>query len=147
MLDTFQSCLGKQEELKTVFQHCVGPEAIYQKLIELGKKLPPFPESEKIPENVVSGCQSLMYLSASQGGDGLITFRAGSEALISAGLAAVLIKVYSGETPEAVLKCPPLFLTEIGIQTSLTPSRSDGLASLFLKIKQKALNFLINTNN
>lgn len=69
-------------------------------------------------------------------------FSAYSEALISAGLAALLIAVYDGEGPEIVLKCPPLFLETIGIHSSLSPSRANGLSSLFLKMKQESLRCL-----
>ena len=70
---------------------------------------------------------------------GAMRFFAYSEALISAGLAALLIRVYDQESPEVILKCPPFFLEKIGIQNSISPGRSNGLASLFLKMKQQAL--------
>lgn len=73
--------------------------------------------------------------------NGIIVFEAASDALISAGLAALLIQVYSNETPEAILKCPPTFLESTGLSASLTPSRANGLYSIHLRMKQDALKF------
>ena len=72
-----------------------------------------------------------------------MNFEAEADALISAGLAALLIRAYNGETPEVVLKCPPSFIEELGINASLTPSRSNGLYSLHLQMKQEALRLLM----
>ena len=110
----------------------------YEKIIEMGRALPRLPDISRIQENLVQGCQSILYLETAFK-DGKIYFNADSEALISKGLAALLIRAYSGETQEAILKCPPTFLTDIGIQNSLSPARSNGLASLFLKMKQACL--------
>lgn len=136
--EMYASCLAKQEEVKTFFAPCTTAEKRFEKIIELGKQMPPFPEEEKTPEALVTGCQSRMYLS-SEMREGLLTFRAYSDALISAGLAALLLRVYSGEPPEVVLSCPPRFLEELHISQGLSISRSNGLSSLFLKIKRIAL--------
>lgn len=119
-----------------------SPEQIYQKLIELGKTLPPFNATWEIEENLVSGCQSVMYLHCEVKDDKLY-FHAKSDALISAGLAALMCEKYSGMRAEEVLKTPPAFLDELGIPASLTPGRANGLASLFLKMKQQALQTLL----
>ncbi|HSX03255.1 MAG TPA: SufE family protein [Rhabdochlamydiaceae bacterium] len=139
----FYTCLEKQEALKREFASCLSREAKYEKIIELGRVLPPFAEEEKVPENLIKGCQSIVYLS-SKLDDGKLKFSAFSLALISSGLAMLLIKIYDGETPETILKCPPLFLEELGIHASLTPGRSNGLSSLYLRMKQDALKFLVN---
>ena len=135
------TCLKKQSEIKAIFSDCHSPEAMYQLIMEWGKKLPPFDPKWKKEENLVSGCQSLMYLHATFE-ECKIYFSAKSEALISAGLAALLIEVYSGESPETILTCPPKFLDEIGIPLSLTPGRANGLANLHLKMKQKSMHYL-----
>ncbi len=137
----FESCLQKQEMIKKKFLDCVDEEQIYQKIIQLGQKLSPLSSEYKIAENKVSGCQSVMYLHAVQE-QGKIIFFAESESLMSRGLAALLINVYSGETAEAILKCPPKFLEEIGISSNLTPNRANGLYSIHLKMKQFALDSL-----
>ena len=138
----FSSCLAKQAQVKLLFSTCTTAEKKYEKLIELGRTLPPFPEERKIPENLVKGCQSQMYVYSTYV-TGKCFFQAHSEALISAGLVALLLLVYNEEPPEAILSCPPLFLEELQLHQSLSPSRSNGLASLLLRLKQEALKFLI----
>lgn len=138
----FESCLAKQQKIKEIFLACSSEEAKYQKIIEMGRHQPPLAASYKIPENLVKGCQSQMYLHSYWSEDKII-FESESDALISAGLAALLIQVYSGETPEAILKCPPNYLNEIGINASLTPNRASGLYSLHLRMKQEALKMLV----
>jgi cysteine desulfuration protein SufE len=141
MSETFQK---KSEEVKNFFASCSSPEARYDALIAMGRKLPLFHPALKTPENLVVGCQSNLYL-ASRLIDDLLYFEAASDALISAGLAALLIAVYSGETPETILKQPPLFLADLGIHASLSPNRSNGLAHIHLRMKQEALKLLISS--
>ncbi len=140
----FYSCLKKQQLLKQQFVGCVSQESKYEKIIELGRNLPKMDASEKIPENIVKGCQSIVYLS-SHLQDGKLKFYASSEALISSGLAMLLIEVYNGEAPETVLQCPPLFLEELGIHASLTPGRANGLSNIYLRMKQEALKYLVTS--
>lgn len=135
----FEACLEKQNEIKKIFASCPSKESRYEKIIELGTKLPPLDPSSKIEANLVSGCQSIMYLETTFK-DGKIYFNADSEALISKGLAAILIFVYTGQLPQALIHCPPTFLSEIGLQNSLSPARSNGLASLYLKMAKQAKN-------
>jgi cysteine desulfuration protein SufE len=135
----FEPCLEKQNQIKKIFVDCPSKESRYQKIIELGTKLPSLNPAAKIDANLVPGCQSIMYLETIFR-DGKIYFNADSEALISKGLAALLIFVYSGQPPEALLRCPPTFLSEIGLQNSLSPARSNGLASLYLKMAQASKN-------
>lgn len=124
------------------FGQCPDEEAKYRAIIELGKQQPRLDAKYKIPSNIVKGCQSTMFLH-SELRDGSVHFTADSDALISAGLAAILIKVYSGETPETILKCPPDYLETLGISASLTPSRANGLYSIHLKMKQEALRLML----
>ena len=137
-----ESCLAKQRNLKQMFALCKTSEEKYQKIINLGKSLPPFPEDLKLKEFLVPGCQSAMYLHASLSEDQKILFIVDSEALISKGLAALLISIYNEEPPEVLLTCPPSCLEEIGIRAHLSPSRSNGLSSIYLKMRQTALSFL-----
>lgn len=138
----FDSCLQKQNMLKATLFNCPTAELKYAKIIELGRQLPKLAIEHKIPGNLVKGCQSQMYLHAYMQND-LVIFEAESDALISAGLAALLIAVYSNEKPETILKCPPTFLEELGVQASLTPNRANGLYSMHLKMKQEALRLLL----
>lgn len=138
----FESCLKKQESVKELFENCASEEDKYKKIIELGRRQKPILEEFKIPENIVVGCQSTVYLHSFLK-EGLVYFEAESDALISAGLAALLILVYNGEPPEVVLTCFPKYLEELGINASLTPSRSNGLYSMHLRMKQDALKLLM----
>ena len=138
----FESCLLKQSELTKIFNACPSEESRYEKIIEFGRKNKPLSPKEKTTKNRVQGCQSTMYL-LSTFSEGLVFFQAESDALISSGLAAILIFVYSGETPETILKCPPNYLEELKIGASLTPNRANGLYSIHLRMKQEALNWMM----
>lgn len=119
----FTSCIEKQNKIIELFKNCSCDEDRYKKIIEFGSHLEPFDPGQKIKDHLVSGCQSVMFLHAKKENN-LIFFQAFSDALISAGLAAILIAVYSGETAETILKCPPDFLETAGIPMRLTPSRA-----------------------
>jgi cysteine desulfuration protein SufE len=137
------SCLEKQQKVMKFFNECDTPAQKYEKMIEFGRQLPPYPAEFKTPDRLVNGCQSAMYLHTELV-NGKIHFYAFSEALISAGLVALLLLVYNDESPETILSCPPRFLEELGIQNSLSPGRANGLASLFQRMKKEALYFLVN---
>lgn len=130
-------------DVKSLFCNCLTQQERYQKIIELGRELSPLPHEHCTEENIVKGCQSIVYLH-SELTEGKIYFWAHSEALISAGLAALLIKAYSGHPPELILKSKPTFLEELQILGSLSPSRANGLANMFLRMQQDALKFLIS---
>lgn len=108
----------------------------------MGRSLPTFEAQYKTPDRIVRGCQSTLYLRSFLI-EGKMFFEAASDALISAGLAALLIYVYSGESPETILKRPPDFLAEIGIMATLSMNRSNGLAHIHLRMKQDAISSLI----
>lgn len=141
---SYEACLKRQQNVKQLFAHASNREEQYEQIISLGKKAPPLPDSHRIASNVVPGCQSIMYLYSWQE-NSLLYFAAYSEALISAGLAQLLIAVYSGLPPETILTCPPLYLEELQIADSLTPNRANGLYSIHLRIKQEAMRALIST--
>ena len=135
----------KQHRLISIFLN-LSLEEKYEKIITMGRALPILPPSARSEKNLVRGCQSLLYLDTELRGD-LIYFNADSEALISKGLAALLIEVYSGESPEALFKEPPFFLKEIGLHQALSPARSNGLASLFKKMQEEAFLMVQALNN
>ena len=142
----FENFRKKQEEVEQLFADANTPELKYQKIIELGKKLLPYPESLKTQDRLVQGCQSTLYLAATFNKE-LISFQAHSDALISSGLAYILIYVYSDLPPKVILKIPPQFLDDIGIPDSLSLTRSNGLSGLFLQMQQEALKYLILSSN
>lgn len=145
MLDfesAMMECQERQQEIERLFVACNDDEKRYEKIIEMGRSALPLNDKYKIPENNVPGCQSLMFMHAWMEKE-RIYFAAESEALISSGLAQLLIKVYSGSTPEVVLKCPPEFLDRLHLNSMLSPNRASGLYSIHLKMKQQALKLLL----
>ncbi len=134
--------LERITKIKETLLSLAEPEDRYAYLIELGRKAPLYPKELQTPEHIVSGCQSVLYLHTTTQGDKLF-FKAHSEALISAGLAALLIAVYNDSTAQTILLNPPLFLQEIGLLASLSPNRSNGLASIYMRMKQEAMKSLV----
>ncbi len=128
--------------IKQKFHSMETPDEKYSYLIELGRATPPFPKELRTPDRIVPGCQSTLYLASSLE-NGLIFFQSASDALISQGLAALLTSLYSGLPPETILLNPPAFLHELGIFASLSPHRSNGLASIYARMKQDALKLLV----
>lgn len=109
----------------------------YQYLIDLGRKLPEFPDALKTDEYKVSGCQSQVWLVP--GGDAQkLDFRAISDSAIVSGLIALLLRVYSGRPASQILDTPPRFIEAIGLAQHLSPTRSNGLASMLKRIKDEA---------
>ncbi len=102
----------------------------YQRIIELGKKLPQFPESLKTEENQVKGCTSVTYISG-ENRAGLIYYQGDSNSSIVRGLVAVLVESLSGLSPEAILKIDPKFIEAMGLTETLTMSRANGFANTF----------------
>lgn len=137
----FKSCLENQEKLKQIFSSRHTAEEKYTKVIELGRSLNSYPKEGQTPDHLVKGCQSQLYLKSSFK-DGLMYFQAASDALISAGLAALLLMIYDGQPPEAILKCPPTVLKDLEITSYLSPNRANGLRSLYLRMQQEAIKAL-----
>ena len=109
----------------------------YQYLIDLGRKLPPYPDELKTEERKVTGCQSLVWLDVS-GDAQRLEFRATSDSSIVSGLIALLLRVYSGRPAAEILATEPQFIEAIGLARHLSPTRSNGLAAMLVKIKQYA---------
>lgn len=112
----------------------------YQLLIDLGTDQEPLPEEYKNDSNLIEGCQSRVWLQADFV-DGNILFRAESDALIVKGIVSLLIKVYSGHTPDEILEAEPYFVEAIGLKEHLSPTRSNGLVAMIRQMKLYALAF------
>jgi cysteine desulfuration protein SufE len=110
----------------------------YQYLIDLGRRLPEFPEEFRNDEHRIRGCQSQVWFTAEQGEDGRLDFRAVSDAAIVSGLIAVLLRIYSGKRPADILSTPPDFIAALGLETHLSPTRSTGLHSMLEAIRRFA---------
>jgi sulfur transfer protein SufE len=132
----------KQNALLELFQ-TKDPQKIYEKIIQLGKALPLPKENIIKDDNLVQGCQSLAYLASSLNPDGLIEYEVHSDALISAGLAALLLTIYDKEPPELTFLYPPLFIQELGLHSSLSPGRSNGLISMYTRMKNESLTLFL----
>ncbi len=112
----------------------------YKYIIKLGSKLPQLDISKKIEHNIVKGCQSQVWLHA-EFIEGKIIFEADSDAAITKGLVALMVHLYSHQTPSAILATEPTFITEIGMNEHLSPTRANGLASMVKQMKIYALAF------
>ena len=106
----------------------------YQYLIELGRQLPPFPETAQVEGNRIHGCQSGVWLVCDYR-NGRLEFAATSDSAIVAGIIALLLQVYSGRQPQQVLATTPTFVDEIGLSTHLSSHRANGLALMLERIR------------
>jgi cysteine desulfuration protein SufE len=109
----------------------------YQYLIDLGRRLPEFPEELRTEENRIRGCQSQVWFVADKK-DGRLEFRAISDAAIVSGLIALLLRLYSGRYPQDILDTPPDFVTALQLESHLSPTRSNGLSSMLQAIRRFA---------
>lgn len=105
----------------------------YQYLIDLGRKLPPFPDEYRAESHRLHGCQSMVWLIAEGDADRLV-FRAASDSAIVSGLIALVLRVYSGRSADDILNTRPTFIEAIGLGAHLSPTRSNGLAALLAKV-------------
>jgi cysteine desulfuration protein SufE len=110
----------------------------YNLLIDLGKELPVIDPKFKIKDFLIEGCQSKVWLHPEFDGK-LITFTADSDAIITRGIVALLIKVLSGRTPEEILATDLYFIEKIGLRQNLSPTRSNGLLSMVRQMKLYAM--------
>ncbi|MBR6369885.1 MAG: SufE family protein [Bacteroidaceae bacterium] len=110
----------------------------YQMIIDLGNGLEPLDQRFKTDDNLIEGCQSRVWLHAFMQ-NGLLLFEADSDAIITKGLIALLIKALSGHTPNEILECEVYFIEAIGLNQHLSPTRSNGLLSMLKQIKTYAL--------
>ncbi len=109
----------------------------YQYLIDLGRKLPPFPEEWKVEEHRLHGCQSMVWIVPSGDADRL-EFAAISDSAIVSGLIYLALRVYSGRSAQQILATDPDYISAIGLAKHLSPTRSNGLAALIAFIRDHA---------
>lgn len=109
----------------------------YEYLIELGKSLKDYPESSKVDNNLIKGCQSRVWLNY-EIKDGRIVFNADSDAIITKGIISLLIGIYSDRTPEEILSSDFSVVEKIGLKENLSPTRANGLVSMIARIKDIA---------
>ncbi|WP_121964781.1 SufE family protein [Myroides sp. N17-2] len=110
----------------------------YEYIIELGKSLPLIDPQYQVEQNLIKGCQSQVWLYAELEGD-KIFFTANSDAILTKGIIAILIRVFSGQKAEDILNADMAFIDEIGLKEHLSPTRANGLVSMIKQIKMYAL--------
>ena len=128
-----------QDELVEEFNQFDDWMDRYQMLIDLGNEQEPLDSKYKTEQNLIEGCQSRVWLQADLTDDGLLVFRAESDALIVKGIVTLLIKVLSGHTPQEILDADLYFIDRIGLREHLSPTRSNGLLSMVKQIRMYAL--------
>ncbi|MDM1500602.1 SufE family protein [Myroides marinus] len=110
----------------------------YEYIIELGKSLPLIDPQYQVEENLIKGCQSQVWLHADLQGENIV-FTANSDAILTKGIIAILIRVFSGQKAEDILNANMSFIDEIGLKEHLSPTRANGLVSMIKQIKMYAL--------
>lgn len=116
-------------------------EGKYEHLIELGKSLPLIDTTLKTDDRLILGCQSRVWLR-SEYNEGRMEFTADSDAIITKGMVALMVRVLSGESPEEIVKARLEFVDQIGLKQHLSPTRANGLVSMINRMKQEAVSHL-----
>lgn len=130
----------KQEEIIDEFSMFDDWMQRYEYIIDLGKNLPLIQEEFKTDDNLIKGCQSKVWLKGEQNGDKIV-FTADSDAILTKGIIAILIRVFSNQTAAEILNADMDFIDEIGLKEHLSPTRANGLVSMIKNIKMYALAF------
>ena len=117
----------------------------YEYMIELGKSLPLIKENYKTDNNTIKGCQSKVWLHADLESDKLV-FTADSDAIITKGIIAILIRVFSNQTPKDIIDANTDFINRIGLKDHLSPTRANGLVSMIKQLKLYAIAYQTQVN-
>lgn len=129
-----------QEEIVDEFSMFDDWDERFQYVIDLGKSLPLIDPQYKVEENTIKGCQSKVWLHAEMH-DGNVVFTADSDAIITKGIIAILIRAFSNHKPAEILEADTQFIDAIGLKDQLSPTRANGLVSMIKQIKMYALAF------
>ena len=117
----------------------------YEHMIELGKSLPLIEEKYKIDDNLIKGCQSKVWVHAELD-DNKLVFTADSDAIITKGIIAILIRAFSNQRPKDIIEADTQFIDEIGLKEHLSPTRANGLVSMIKQLKMYALAYQTQLN-
>ncbi len=115
----------------------------YEYIIELGKSLPLIDEKYKTEDNIIKGCQSKVWVHGDQNKDKIV-FTADSDAILTKGIIAILIRTFSNQKASDILEANTEFIDKIGLKEHLSPTRANGLVSMIKQIKMYALAFSVN---
>ena len=110
----------------------------YQLLIDLGEEQEPLAEADKVEQNLIDGCQSRVWIVCEEN-DGLLDFRAESDALIVKGIVSLVVRAVTHHTPDEILSSPLYFIEKIGLTEHLSPTRSNGLLAMIKQVRMYAL--------
>ncbi len=135
------SIIEQKNKLVEYFSNCDDWEQKYMLIIDLGKKLNPVADNQKIEQNRVQGCTSRLWL-AGEKINGKMYFKASSDSQIVAGLVAILISLYNGQAPEDILSDNSNLLAELGLKDNIMPTRIVGFESAVKKIKEICKNYI-----
>lgn len=130
-----------QQEIIEEFEGLTDWMDRYAYIIELGSTLPPYPEADKKPQNLIEGCQSRVWIDAKLQADGRVEFKADSDAMIVKGIVALLMRVLNDRTPAEILGADLHFIERIGLREHLSPTRSNGLVAMVRQINDYARAF------
>ena len=134
-----------QEEIIDEFSMFDDWQERYQYMIDLGKTLPLIDEAYKIDSNLIKGCQSKVWVHAGFN-EGKVVFTADSDAIITKGIIAILIRAFSEQSPQAIIDADTAFIDEIGLKEHLSPTRANGLVSMIKQIKMYAIAYQTKQN-
>lgn len=129
-----------EDEIRDEFAMFDDWDERYQYVIDLGKSLPLIDERYKTEDNIIKGCQSKVWLHADEK-DGNVYFTADSDAIITKGIIAILVRVFSGQKATDIVSADTGFIDDIGLKEHLSPTRANGLVSMIKQIKLYALAF------
>ncbi|GCD77004.1 Fe-S metabolism protein SufE [Thermaurantimonas aggregans] len=128
-----------QEEIVQEFEMFDNWEQKYEYIIDLGKELPLLDPKYKVDENLIKGCQSRVWLHAHLGDNGRIRYTADSDAIITKGIVALLIRVFDNQLPQDIVDADIHFIEKIGLKQHLSPTRANGLLAMIKQMKYYAL--------
>ena len=134
----------KQKALVDEFSFLPDWEEKYEYLIELGKELQGLPEERKTEENLIKGCQSKVWIDA-EFKEGKLFFDADSDGILPKGIVSLLVRIYSGHTTQEIIDSDFDFISEIGLQEFLSPSRANGLMAMTKQIKFYAVAYQLKS--
>lgn len=129
-----------QQELVEEFSFLEDWEQKYEYIIDLGKELEGLPEDKKTDDNLIRGCQSKVWIDAEHK-DGKLFFNADSDGILPKGIVSLLVRIYSGHSTQEILDSDFDFISQIGLQEFLSPSRANGLMAMTKQIKFYAVAF------
>lgn len=134
-----------QNEIIDEFSMFEDWEERYQYMIDLGKTLPLIDEKYKTEDNIIKGCQSKVWVHAGMDND-KVNFTADSDAIITKGIIAILIRVFSNQHPKDIIDANTEFIDKIGLKEHLSPTRANGLVSMIKQIKLYAIAYQTQLN-